>query len=202
MFGVYLVQPLKRKRNHFQHTSNADLAGGMFTPVTVSAQTTVRAMSYSSLSVGQGEWSGEPGPGQGSVAPSLTPSRPAPPIPVQRSEAGAPPSRAGGGGGPAPGGVYGSTTSPYASNSLLSPSSSPSAGSYALPGTGAGSAQTIVRRGWISVKEDGLRAWIWSKRWLILREQTLSFYKNEVRARPARSPPTAPFPPPCACDPG
>lgn len=32
----------------------------------------------------------------------------------------------------------------------------------------------------MSVKEDGLRAWIWSKRWLILREQTLSFYKNEV----------------------
>jgi len=32
----------------------------------------------------------------------------------------------------------------------------------------------------VSVKEDGLRAWIWSKRWLILREQSLSFYKSEV----------------------
>lgn len=30
------------------------------------------------------------------------------------------------------------------------------------------------------MKEDGLRAWIWSKRWLILREQSLSFYKSET----------------------
>nr|ACB38299.1 p21-activated protein kinase [Rhodotorula toruloides] len=34
-------------------------------------------------------------------------------------------------------------------------------------------------RGWVSVKEDGLRAWLWSKKWLVLREQSLSFYKNE-----------------------
>lgn len=42
---------------------------------------------------------------------------------------------------------------------------------------------TIVRRGWVTVKEDGLRAWLWSKRWLVLREHTLSFYKSEVSAR-------------------
>ncbi|KNZ49591.1 STE/STE20/PAKA protein kinase [Puccinia sorghi] len=39
---------------------------------------------------------------------------------------------------------------------------------------------TIVRRGFAKLKEDGLRSWIWSQRWLILREQTLTFHKNEV----------------------
>lgn len=82
---------------------------------------------------------------------ALTPSRPAPPVPGRDSPSFAPQQVAFG--------------------------SSP----FAVPGAGAGSAQTIVRRGWVGVKEDGLRAWIWSKRWLVLREQTLNFYKNEVR---------------------
>jgi protein-serine/threonine kinase len=53
------------------------------------------------------------------------------------------------------------------------------------PYSGAAGGQpstTIVRRGWVSVKEEGLRSWIWSKRWLILRESTLTMHKNEVRA--------------------
>ncbi|WFD44559.1 non-specific serine/threonine protein kinase [Malassezia psittaci] len=50
-----------------------------------------------------------------------------------------------------------------------SPSSSPS----------NGNAASIARKGTVSVKEDGLRSWIWSKRWLVLRETTLLFYKNE-----------------------
>ncbi|WFD03391.1 non-specific serine/threonine protein kinase [Malassezia obtusa] len=50
-----------------------------------------------------------------------------------------------------------------------SPSASPS----------GGSTSSIVRRGYVSVKEDGLRSWIWSKRWLVLRDTTLLFYKNE-----------------------
>ncbi|RIA98708.1 kinase-like domain-containing protein [Glomus cerebriforme] len=37
----------------------------------------------------------------------------------------------------------------------------------------------VVKKGYISVKEDGLRAWIWSKRWTLLREQTLTFHRNE-----------------------
>jgi len=37
----------------------------------------------------------------------------------------------------------------------------------------------IVKKGYASVKEDGLRSFLWSKRWLILREQTLSIHKNE-----------------------
>ncbi|GAA5918895.1 hypothetical protein JCM6882_003368 [Rhodosporidiobolus microsporus] len=99
---------------------------------------------------------------------SLTPSRPAPPVPK-----------------PLP---PGSTLASSASASSFQPHSSlqplpfqPSS-SYnpAPPPSAPASAQTIVRRGWVNVKEDGLRAWIWSKRWLVLREQTLSLYKNEA----------------------
>ncbi|KAI9327984.1 kinase-like domain-containing protein [Obelidium mucronatum] len=38
----------------------------------------------------------------------------------------------------------------------------------------------VVKRGFCAVKEDGLRSFIWSKRWLLLREQTLTFHRNEV----------------------
>lgn len=48
---------------------------------------------------------------------------------------------------------------------------------------GASSPAAIVRKGYVSVKEDGLRSWIWSKRWLVLRESTLLFHKNDVRVR-------------------
>ncbi|KAL1919809.1 uncharacterized protein VTP21DRAFT_1740 [Calcarisporiella thermophila] len=36
-----------------------------------------------------------------------------------------------------------------------------------------------LKSGFLSVKEDGLRSWIWSKRFLILDEQQLRFYRNE-----------------------
>jgi hypothetical protein len=36
----------------------------------------------------------------------------------------------------------------------------------------------------VTVKEEeGIRSFLWSKRWLVLRDQTLSFHKNEVRKR-------------------
>lgn len=104
-----------------------------------------------------------------SLSPALTPSRPAPPVPTHGSS-------------PFPSSNP-STSQPH-TNSATSFTSSPNPSpAFALTGTGAGSAQTIVQRGWVSVKEDGIRAWIWSKRWLILREQTLSFHKNEVSRR-------------------
>ncbi|KAI9227862.1 MAG: p21 activated kinase [Piptocephalis tieghemiana] len=40
-------------------------------------------------------------------------------------------------------------------------------------------ASFIVKKGYIHVKEDGLRMWLWSKRWLVLREQTLTFHRTE-----------------------
>lgn len=39
----------------------------------------------------------------------------------------------------------------------------------------------IIKDGYLSVKEDGLRAWIWSKRFCVLRDQALTFHRNEVR---------------------
>lgn len=38
----------------------------------------------------------------------------------------------------------------------------------------------IIKDGYLSVKEDGLRAWIWSKRFCVLRDQALTFHRNEV----------------------
>jgi hypothetical protein len=35
--------------------------------------------------------------------------------------------------------------------------------------------------GHLQVKEDGLRAWIWSKRYVVLRDQTITFHRNEVK---------------------
>ncbi|KAI8638855.1 kinase-like domain-containing protein [Parasitella parasitica] len=37
----------------------------------------------------------------------------------------------------------------------------------------------IIKEGYLSVKEDGLRAWIWSKRFCVLRDQALTFHRNE-----------------------
>lgn len=112
------------------------------------------------------------------AGPSLTPSRPAPPVPR----------------------VDG--TSRYANNARLQQPELPDSRRQMSELTHnrpfydqdaqqprmptpeqAGSAQTIVKRGWVSVKEDGLRAWIWSKRWLVLREESLSFHKNDVRSQ-------------------
>lgn len=44
----------------------------------------------------------------------------------------------------------------------------------------------IIKDGYLSVKEDGLRAWIWSKRFCVLRDQALTFHRNEVRDYPSR----------------
>ncbi|KAI8882544.1 Pkinase-domain-containing protein [Backusella circina FSU 941] len=37
----------------------------------------------------------------------------------------------------------------------------------------------IKKDGYLQVKEDGLRAWIWSKRYIVLREQTITFHRNK-----------------------
>jgi len=40
----------------------------------------------------------------------------------------------------------------------------------------------IVRSGAVSIKEDGFAtSWLWRPKWLVLKEQTLSIHKNEVR---------------------
>ncbi|OCF37608.1 STE/STE20/PAKA protein kinase [Kwoniella heveanensis BCC8398] len=42
----------------------------------------------------------------------------------------------------------------------------------------------VVRTGPASVKEEGLRAFLWSKRWLVLGHSDLSMYKNEQSSAP------------------
>ncbi|RKO94869.1 PBD-domain-containing protein, partial [Caulochytrium protostelioides] len=37
----------------------------------------------------------------------------------------------------------------------------------------------VVNQGYASVKEDGFRSFIWSKRWLQLHERRLAFHRNE-----------------------
>jgi len=44
-------------------------------------------------------------------------------------------------------------------------------------------ASFIIKKGYASVKEDGLRSFLWSKRWLVLREQTLTIQRNEVKIK-------------------
>ncbi|KAJ1952203.1 Protein kinase, partial [Dispira parvispora] len=38
---------------------------------------------------------------------------------------------------------------------------------------------SVFKKGYLSLKEDGLKSWLWSKRWALLREGTLSFHRNE-----------------------
>ena len=55
------------------------------------------------------------------------------------------------------------------------PTSNPSSQSY-------GGLNTIVKQGWASVKEDGIKSWIWTKKYLILREGALNIMKNDTSA--------------------
>ncbi|GAA5857036.1 hypothetical protein JCM9279_003441 [Rhodotorula babjevae] len=95
-------------------------------------------------------------------SPALTPSRP-PPRPPAADAPGAhfAPARS-----LHP--VQGASTQPHLPGAARS-----------IPQPLGASPRTIVRRGWVSAKEDGLRAWLWSKKWLVLREQSLALYKNE-----------------------
>lgn len=48
----------------------------------------------------------------------------------------------------------------------------------------ATTAPAVVKRGFLYLKEDGLLAFSWSKRWVILRETELSIHKNEHSYEP------------------
>ncbi|KAG0653286.1 Protein kinase [Rhodotorula mucilaginosa] len=122
-------------------------------------------------STGGNSWS--PLPLDTREAPVLTPTRPAPPIPGSANRAPAPsPSNSPG--------FY--ARNPTQTSGARSPQTAYSGGAMGSPGPA-----TIVRRGWVTVKEDGLRAWLWSKRWLVLREHSLNFYKSETTATPSVS---------------
>lgn len=104
---------------------------------------------------------------------SLTPSRPAPPAPQRRATDNA--------------------LANVGYNISLSSSSSYAPSYSGIGGSpnrnsDAGHGPGIVRNTTVSVKEDGFASFLWRPKWLVLREHTLSFHKNEVRASALLSP--------------
>lgn|SRR6266850_1378519 len=112
------------------------------------------------------------------TATSLTPSRPAPPIPIRQAS------------------ISSSSTAFSTSSSVTLSPASASTSSYASSYSGIGGTPNIggfpkrtsevvnmsgiVRQGPVGFKEDAFASWIWREKWLILREQSLSVHKNEV----------------------
>ena len=112
------------------------------------------------------------------TATSLTPSRPAPPIPIRQASIGS------------------STTAFSTSSSVTLSPASASTSSYASSYSGIGGTPNIggfpkrtsevvnmlgiIRQGPVGFKEDAFASWIWREKWLVLREQSLSVHKNEV----------------------
>ncbi|KAK8846722.1 hypothetical protein IAR55_005809 [Kwoniella newhampshirensis] len=110
---------------------------------------------------------------------SLTPSRPAP-APPPGGGSSRPPLSANHSSSSHPRSNFSSTS--YASSfPTIHPSS---ASAIARPN---GSRNETVRTGPASVKEEGLRAFMWSKRWLVLGGNELSIYKNEQSSSPVYS---------------
>ncbi|ODN75339.1 hypothetical protein L202_06515 [Cryptococcus amylolentus CBS 6039] len=111
---------------------------------------------------------------------SLTPSRPAPPPPGPSGVAGHHPKPAKG-----PQASISSTSySPSFSTMAPTVSQSTSLTAIGVPNT---TFTGTVRSGPVNVKEDGLRAFMWSKRWLVLGNTDLRIYKNQSSFSPLLS---------------
>jgi protein-serine/threonine kinase len=63
-------------------------------------------------------------------------------------------------------------------NAISLPTSNPNSHGY-------GGLAAVVKQGWASVKEDGIKSWIWTKKYLILKEGTLNMMKNEQATSPS-----------------
>jgi protein-serine/threonine kinase len=113
------------------------------------------------------------------TAASLTPSRPAPPAPPNEGKT-----------------LYSTNTAlanaGYSNTFTFTPAS-PSGSSYAFPYSGIGGTPNrgpndylnnsqVIRSGGVSMKEDGFGNWLWQRKWLVLKEQSLAIHKSEVRA--------------------
>lgn len=92
--------------------------------------------------------------------PALTPSRPAPPAPGRSNSSN-----------------YAGASS---SASAYSTSYTGIGGSPDRGGGFSGTTSAIVRQGYANVKEDGFASFLWNRRWLVLKDQILSFHKNEA----------------------
>ena len=113
------------------------------------------------------------------TATSLTPSRPAPPIPLRQASTSSSTT------------AFTSSSSLTLAPSLVSTSSyvpsysgiggTPNIGGFPKRGSdGSTTVAGIVRQGSVGFKEDAFASWIWREKWLVLREQSLSVHKNEV----------------------
>lgn len=108
---------------------------------------------------------------------SLTPSRPAPAPPARPPlPSGSSPSTSSGLRETQPIKSQFSSTAYAASFPIINPSSA-----LAPININGGPRNTVVRTGPASVKEEGIRSFLWSKRWLVLGGAELSVFKNEVR---------------------
>jgi protein-serine/threonine kinase len=109
------------------------------------------------------------------TATSLTPSRPAPPIPIRQASTST---------------AFTSGSSLTLAPSLVSTSSyatsysgiggTPNIGGFPKRGSEGATVSGIIRQGSVGFKEDAFASWIWREKWLVLREQSLSVHKNEV----------------------
>ncbi|KAL4249761.1 protein kinase superfamily protein [Abortiporus biennis] len=107
-------------------------------------------------------------------AAHLTPSRPAPSVPIRGAN------------------NIQNVLSNSGYTSSFSINSTTSGSSYSYSGIGGSPnrtsdsvmASSIVRCGVVNIKEDGLVSWLWRPKWLILKEQTLSIHKSENAAQP------------------
>lgn len=112
------------------------------------------------------------------TATSLTPSRPAPPIPLRQASTSSSST------------AFTSSSSLTLAPSLVSTSSyapsysgiggTPNIGGFPKRGSDSTPVSGIVRQGSVGFKEDAFASWIWREKWLVLREQALSVHKNEV----------------------
>lgn len=70
------------------------------------------------------------------------------------------------------------------SSSTGAGSASPGGGGSSLYNVGSRDStggMTPIRQGMVTVNEEkGIRSFLWSKKWMVLKEQSLSFHKNEV----------------------
>ena len=115
------------------------------------------------------------------TATSLTPSRPAPPIPIRSASTSSSST------------AFSTSSSVTLSPALVSTSSyassysgiggTPNIGGFPKRTSDAANMSGIVRQGSVGFKEDAFASWIWREKWLVLREQSLSVHKNEVSFR-------------------
>lgn len=125
------------------------------------------------------------------TAANLTPSRPAPPAPLRRTADSPSPSH---------------FNSPL-QGSGYNPSFS-SGSSYASDYTGIGGSPIrysdtsmnyqVVRNGMVSLKEEGFASFMFLRKWLVLKGDTLSIHKSEVRWISAQLPRSRPDRLPCS----